>query len=294
VTAQRHHYVPQGYLRGFALSDESSGAFVWVYDKTPGRVPRKKSVRSIAWAPAYYAQENEDGTEDPATVETNLANTIDNEIPQILRRISPQVGRHVELSEHDRGALAFFVGLSMTRVPSFRDGINAMHTRIAEIGLSHVLEADGELKAFAEKYGVTASAKPWVSLGPMVEIAQAIAAAALEKSWQFFVPPTGVPLVTSDNPVVFSGGAVGVRQLIGPAHPHAELLMNLRRDLALVCTPKQGSRSIQVFQLTPSDARKFNRGIVRAARQRVFADHYSEVFDGFVKKYAGKEQRIVV
>ena len=109
MTAQRHHYVPQGYLRGFASSDESSGAFVWVYDKTPGRVPRKKSVRSIAWAPAYYAQENEDGTEDAATVETNLANTIDNAIPQILRRISPHAGRNVELSEHDRGARSFSV-----------------------------------------------------------------------------------------------------------------------------------------------------------------------------------------
>ena len=81
---------------------------------------------------------------------------------------------------------------------------------------------------------------------------------------------------------------------MGPAHPHAELLMNRRKDLALVRTPLQGYPSTQVFQLTPSDARKFNRGIVGAARQRVFADHYSERFDAVFKKYAGKEQRILV
>ena len=70
--------------------------------------------------------------------------------------------------------------------------------------------------------------------------------------------------------------------------------MNLRKDLALVCTPKRGYPDMRTFQLNPSEARKFNRGIVRAARQRVFADYYSETLDSFVKKYSGEEQRVVV
>ncbi len=268
---------------------------MWVYDKTTGRTPRKKSVRSIAWAPAYYAQEHADGTEDTDTFEIHMANTVDNIIPKILSSFVPRIGECIELSGDDKGALAFFVGLSLTRVLSFRDGINDMYTQIAKIGLSHQFEADPELKSFAEKYGgVTASAKEWVSLRPMVEMAYSIATSALAKNWQFFVPPLDVPLVTSDNPVVFSGKAAGLEQAVGPAHPYAELVMNLRKNLALVCTPKQGYPNTNVFQLTPSEARKFNRGIVRAARRRVFADHYSEGFDAFVKKYAGKEQRIIV
>lgn len=294
MTTQRHHYVPQGYLRGFATKEETSGDFVWVYDKLAGRTPRKKSVSSIAWAPAYYAQENPDGTEDPDTFEIHMAKTIDNTIPPILRSIVPQVGQSVELSGDDKGALAFFVGFSLTRVPSFRDGINDMYTQIAQIGLSRQLEVDPELKRFAEKYGVTASAKEWVSMRPMVEMAHTIATSALTKNWQFFVPPLDVPLVTSDNPVVFSSKAAGLDRFVGPAHPYAELVMNLRKDLALVCTPQQGYPNTNVFRLTPSEARKFNRGIVGAARQRVFAGHYSERFDAFVKKYAGKEQRIIV
>jgi hypothetical protein len=293
VSATRHHFVPQGYLRGFAVNQDTSASSVWVYDKRPGRAPREKSVRSIAWAPAYYAQEHPDGSEDLDTIETGLAQTIDNEIPQILQRIDPKVGRPVALSPEDKGALAFFVGLSMTRVPSFRDGINAMYTQIAQIGLSHQMKRDQELSAFAEKHGLKAEAKPWVSLRPMVEMAQSIATSALAKHWQFFVPPSGVSLVTSDNPVLFSGGAAGLSQL-GPAHPQAELVMNLRKNLALVCTPNHGFPNMQVFQLNPSDARKFNRGIVRAARHRVFADHSSQLLDSFVKKYAGDEQRIVV
>jgi hypothetical protein len=293
MSAERHHFVPQGYLRGFAIDDASTGSFVWVYDKNSGRVPRKKSVRSIAWAPAYYAQDNADGTKDMDTVETNLARTIDNKIPQILKHIVPKVGLTVQISPEDKDELAFFVGLSMTRVPNFRDGLNALHTQVAQIGLSHLINADPKLVAFAKKFGVKAVAKPWVSIQPMIEMAQLIATAALAKNWQFFVPPPGVSLVTSDNPVVFSGGAAGITHL-GPAHPQAELLMNLRKDLALVCTPKQDYQDMQVFRISPSEARKFNRGVVRAARQRVFADHNSETFDSFVKKYAGEEQCFVV
>lgn len=293
MSITRHHFVPQGYLRGFATSDDTSSNFVWVYDKRSGRTPTKKSVRSIAWTPAYYAQENPDGSEDLDKIETHLAQTIDNKIPLILGRIDPKVGRPVALSPEDKGALAFFVGLSMTRVPSFRDGINAIYSKLAGISLYHQMDSNPELSEFAKKNGLTAEAMPWVSLRPMVEMAHSIASTSLANHWQFFIPPPEVPFVTSDNPVVFSGGAAGLTQL-GPAHPQAELVMNLRRNLAFVSTPKQDFPNMQVFRLSPSDARKFNRGVVRAARHRVFADHKSEVLDAFVKKYAGDEQHIVV
>ena len=294
MTSVRQHFVPQGYLRGFADEGDPARSHIWVYDKQAGRAPRRKAIRSIAWAPAYYAQESEDGSDDLDTVERGLATTIDNRIPQIISKIKPQVGRLVELSEEDRAALSFFVGLSLTRVPSFRDGINEMHKRVVEIELSYQLQKDPVLSQISEDHGIDVSVKPWVSLRPMIQLALQIAQSSLQKNWQFFVPPEQVPLVTSDNPVVFSGGAAGLVGNIGPAHPGAELVMNLRKDLALVCTPRRGYPSMSVFTLTTADAWKFNRGVVRAARQRVFSSQRSETLDAFVKKYVGEEQRIVV
>lgn len=294
MTSVRHHFVPQGYLRGFAADHDGSRTFVWVYDKQHGRPPRRKSVRSIAWAPAYYAQERDGGTPDNDSLENTFAKTIDNEIPKILGCINAVPGGTVvSIDEESRAALAFFLGLSLTRVPSFRDGINAMCAQLAQITLDHLADHDPAIADGVAKYGVRAEAKPWVSLEPMIRVAGAIARSALAKNWQFFVPPKDVSLVTSDNPVVFSGGAVGLSQL-GPAHPGAELVMNLRKDLALVCTPKRGYPSMRVFALSGSEARKFNRGVVRAARQRVFANHESKSLDDFVKKYQGEEQRLVV
>jgi hypothetical protein len=289
----RHHFVPQGYLRGFTDEGDGMRTFVWVYDKQLGRQPLKKSVRSIAWAPAYYSQERDDGTEDHDSLETALAKTIDNEIPKILEQIRPAPGTKFALDEESCGALAYFIGISLTRVPSFRDGINDMHTRLAQITLENLAHRNSEVTDGVKKYGVRAKAKPWVSLVPMIKLAEQIGRSVLAKNWQFFVAPKDTPLVTSDNPVIFSGAAVGLSEL-GPAHPGAELVMNLRKDLALVCTPKRGYPSMSVFALSASEARKFNRGVVRAARRRVFANQHSSVLDAFVKKYSGEEQRIVV
>lgn len=293
MTAFRHHFVAQGFLRGFAATDDGSRMFVWVYDKQPGRAPRKKSVRSIAWAESYYAQERDDGSTDHDTLERGLAQTIDNQAPAIIRGIHSKVGQVVRLNEEDRGSLAFFIGLSLTRVPSFRDGINNLYSAIAQRTLNIEIRRDEELARKVSASGARAVAKPWVSLQPMIKLAEQIAHSAIAKNWQFFVPPPEVPLVTSDNPVVFSSGAAGGGPL-GPAHPLAEIVMNLRSDLAVVFTPKRGYSSMMTFQLSAADARKFNRGVVRAAKQRVFANHFSETLDSFVKKYHGDEQRVVV
>lgn len=293
MNATRHHFVPQGYLRGFSTQGGTSRNLVWVYDKRPERKPRRKSIRSIAWAPAYYAQERDDGSTDFDTLENLLGRTIDNEAPEIIRNISPEVGRITKLDEEARATLAFFVGLSMTRVPSFRDGIGDFYSKVAQ-RIFHIVAPHVPNKPkYLNLDDVAVTAKPWVSLKPMIESAQKIADGALAKNWQFFVPPKDFPLITSDNPVVFSGAAVGLDQL-GPAHPGAELLINLRIDLALVCTPKRPHLNTNTFQLSPSEARKFNRGVVRAARYRVFANHYSDKLDSFVKKYSDEEQRIVV
>ncbi|MEX2493121.1 MAG: DUF4238 domain-containing protein [Nitrospirales bacterium] len=293
MNATRHHFVPQGYLRGFSIPEEGSRNFVWVYDKRSGRTPRKKAVRSIAWAPAYYAQEREDGSTDFDTLENLLGRTIDNEAPEIIRKISAEIGCITKLSEEERATLAFFVGLSLTRVPSFRDGINDFHTKVAGHAFRLVAPQVPYKPEALNLDDVVVTAKSWVSLQPMIGVAQNVADSALTKTWQFFVPPDGVALVTSDNPVVFSGASIGVNK-IGPAHPGAELLMNLRSDLALVCTPKRGYPNKNTFRLSASEARKFNRGVVRAARYRVFANHLSPKLEGFVKKYSGEEQRVVM
>lgn len=283
-----HHFVARGFLRGFAADPERKK--IWVYDKRPERRPGFRSIKSIAWLPDYYSQEREDGTLDHS-VEEALGKTVDNSAPRIINRISAQPGDRVTLSKDERAEMAFFVALSLTRVPSFRDGIDEMHEHLGEILLSRVAEQDPDIARGVEKYGARAMAKPQGSLEPMLSTARDIAHSLIPKAWQFFVPPPDEPLATSDNPVIFSGRYAELRSF-GPAHPLVEVVMNLRSDLALVCTPRDMSTDLTVSRLSKFDSRKFTRGIVQAARHRVFFRLKSDTFDEFVKKYPDEGQRL--
>lgn len=282
----RQHYVPQGYLKGF--SEEPNSPFIWIYDKREGRRPSRKSVKTQAYEDYYYSQETLSGEVDIDSIEIELAQTVDNDLPPLIQSIQAVPGRPVNLLPDDKEKLAFFIGLGLTRVPSFRNGINDIYTWVARMGLAEVARKDDQLSEFINKYEITTQAKDWVSLRPMIEMAEMISKSLLQKNWQFFKASSSTTFMTSDNPVVIAGGFG-----MGPAHPLTEIMLSLRKDLALVCTPK-GSKAMEVFNQSPVETRRFNRGIVSAARHKVFSDRYSPTIDTFVKKHSNSHQHIAI
>lgn len=292
MTIERHHYVPQGFLKGFRALDKESDKFIWVYEKLPNRRPRCVSVKSIAWQSYYYEQETESGDRDCDTLEKVFAETLDNSVPKIIRGLDSKAGKSIQLSEENQGILAFFLGISMTRVPNFREGTKELFTKIAQMALEQAAVNDPDITEAMNKFGLKVEAKEWASLAPMIQAAQGIAHSTLEKNWQFFVPPEGFSLITSDNPVHFSVSREFGQIMAGPAHPLAELVVNLRSDLALVCTPKNNGHKFPVIQMTKQEAKKFNTGIARAAGRFVFANQYLEGLEKLTKKHMGTKQAI--
>src|SRR6266508_533997 len=291
---ERQHFVSQGFLKGFSATDGKTNKVIWLYRKEPNGKPRRASVKSVAWQSFYYEQETKAGVRDTDTLETAFAKSVDRAAPEVIRSLGAKPGSVAYLSAEDRGALAFFIGISLTRVPSFREPIRELHTRIAQRALEAVVKDDATLRDFVETYDVAAEAKPWVSLQPMLRLARKISHSVLQKNWQFFVPPEGVTLLTSDNPVMFDVARSYGVDSAGPVHPLAELVVNLRKDLALVCTPRMCGPQHSVFRMTQDEARKFNRGIVRAARLSVLAPVQSDEIDQLVKEHIGQQQTIVL
>jgi hypothetical protein len=276
----RHHYVPQGYLRGFSCPLRGR-QFIWVYDKRPGRAPTCKSVKSIAWALAYYAQERQDGSLDTDSVERNIAVNVDTKAAELISVLNP-LSNQMDFSEDQRDLLAFFIGLSLTRVPSFRDGLRDLYSQIAQY-TAEVLGPQlwtGPGPAPALK----AVAKEWVTLDHMIEGAQQIADSVANKNWQFFRSPNSTPFITSDNPVVFNGTA--------PGHPDSEVIMTLTKRLAIVCTPREFGARYPVFDASRQLAKSMNSTIARAARHRIFASECSDGLENLAKKHAKFEQKI--
>ncbi len=291
---ERQHFVPQGFLKGFSDPEHPNGKMIWKYDKRYDNPPRLVSIKSIAWSSFYYAQEKEDGEQDTDTLETAFAQTLDNEVPKIIQGIEAKPNKKVRLSDEEAGILAYFIGLSLTRVPSFRDGINELHTQIAQRTLAMSEMHELFISEGMKKHAIKAKSNEWVSLKPMIDVANIISESCLAKEWQFFIPHNDIKLITSDNPVHFSLPNSAEKIMAGPAHPAVEIIMNLRSDLALVCTPPKTGGNLNTYQLDKNNSRRFNVGTARAALNQIYASQKLVGLSKLAKKYANESQALIV
>ena len=141
MAKDNHHYVPQGYLRGFTIEGEKS--LIWEYDKETGKISRQpKSVRDICSNHHYYAQKREDNSVDNESME-NAFHEIEDKDPKIIRNIEfPGTGKKVVLTDEEQEILSFFTAIQLSRVPNFRNGIEERHRKLAEVGLDQIVAND--------------------------------------------------------------------------------------------------------------------------------------------------------
>ena len=297
MAVKNAHTVTKGYLKGFTIKAKSSDKMIWVYDKKNDGKPAKKSIKKYPTEEFYYAQEDEAGELTNDAIEQSLAD-VENLVIPIIRGIKGHAGQIVEIPGQEKGFLAFFIGISLTRVPSLREPLKKLREEMAKRVFNH-LKDSGEMPEppdILKGKTLEVVVKNWSTLEPMITMADAISQSLLNKYWEFFLPAAGKTFVTSDNPVFFK---CDENELMGPANPLSEICMPLRKDLALVCSPltkvKASERSQchgRIFQFDEKDTARFNRDLVWGARRYVFADFKSEELVKLVSKLKNNEQTI--
>lgn len=303
------HYVPRGYLRGFTIPGEKS--LIWQYDKNTGEIfKRPKSINRICSEFQYYAQKNEDGSTDKKTME-NAFHEIEDKTPRIIKRIHTlNNAEKVILSEDEKAVLSFFSAIQLTRVPNFRNGIEEMHRKVAEIALSHQIQKarkDGTLPNSIEnlyKEGkINIDIEPFVSLKPILTIAKGGAINLLCKVWHFVMPAKGMTFVTSDNPVFFQAPEKyrDLTSKIGPFHPSSEVTLPLRSDLLLIFSPSTSySKSeynlinMTAVQFDEKDTENLNKRTILAAKQYVYSGEKSKNIAKLVSQFKDSTQHVTV
>lgn len=287
IDKHRHHYIPEGYLKGFSVIGEVTNKNVWTYTKNKYSKPKIRSSRSVAFKNDYYAQEIDNEVYDYNKLE-NAFSEVENIVIPIIRNLKGNDGK-ILLSDYDKGQLAFFLALLCTRTPSFRDGIENVYEKIAEIFLDRTMADDAFKKSpllkIYENNGINIRIKNWISLKPMIDTANELALTMLEKYWQFFTPPVGHSFVTSDVPVVFFGQS--------PGHPSSIIMVNLRKDLSLFCTPEKYMQDLSVREISDKSVTNINLGIVQSAKEFVFSSVEDEWIQNKVKENIGTFQGVV-
>jgi hypothetical protein len=121
--AQRHHYVPQFYLRGFADHREQ----VRVYRRGSEKPPFVASIKKAAVESGLYAIDHVDAA-DANELEQRLSYIEDKAtgVPRLLVRGSqPSIAQ--------RADFAVFLGLQLMRTPESRKGFEVQVDRLEKL-----------------------------------------------------------------------------------------------------------------------------------------------------------------
>jgi hypothetical protein len=269
--SRRHHYVPEFYLKSFGIKEDSANkGRLWRFERgasVPIAVPPRRAAVEIDYnTVALPSGERTDVFEKfLSTVETGVNSILPNAICTEGRVLN-----HVE-----REKLAFFIVISMLRVPESRNRINKLRADIAEMSMHTAARVPGRFESLMEEVEARTGKKPGatpqqvrefilgrkyrikvpsiVSLDMMFREAKELWPVIFHMQWNVLTTDSDDLFFTSDNPVVyvnphaggFWGGAlldVGV-ELTFPISPRRCLVAThdalLRQKAAACSTPQE-------------------------------------------------------
>lgn len=235
---KNQHYVPQSYLRGFAIDGEKN--LIWEYDKKHQRISKTpKSIKSICCKEYYYEQTYPNGSKTQI-LEDGFQKVEKNGI-EIIRELSS----NRKLTEDGKGNLAFYIGLLLTRGPSFRDGVHSFLKHDVEIKtrkfwmMGKLPEPPEEVKKLIKNNDITSILSvgilPHASIKFFIDGATQIAMSLCNKKWDIYFAENGC-YITSDTPVIFCGPPNNPQE-VGPAHADSLILCPLTKNVLLTARP---------------------------------------------------------
>lgn len=303
---RNQHFVPQSYLRKFAIHGQKS--LVWEFDKTTGRASIDPvSVRKICSQDFYYYQRTDTGKIDHTRLEDAISQIEDIGIKIINSIRKPRNGIKVSLCEEKKGELSFYIAFLFARGPAIRNGIHELYAAIIQKKLASqyesgaLLDASPVLHDLVQKHGLFKLIRTEiftnVSLPHIVEMATILGQSMLAKRWTFYTPENDQFFITSDNPVSYLLQLGLLSEPMGPAHQFSEVTIPLRKDLALVVSPttnvpttKDESECV-LLTATDTIVDAINRRTAAAALRFFFSSYNSPKLLSLAQSVTGTSQR---
>jgi hypothetical protein len=288
---KNHHFVPRSFLKGFAIDSEAS--FVWGYDKKYGKCAGKRPISRICSLDYYYEQPLPDGTKSQCL--EDALQTIETPSIDIIRNLSTSR----TLSLEDKGHLSLYIGLLLTRGPSFRDGVHEFRRHVVEIMSQRAYESGRlpeppeVLKRLIVNNDITSVIKteilPHASLGHMRQLAIDIGKSLCSKKWDIYYVDGSDCFVTSDTPVMFGPCEPTVNRAIGPAHPESFVLCPITRKVLVAARPhcESDSGPLEFMPAKTGMVEKTNELMCFNAQRFVYASQQSPELLGHVRKTKG-------
>lgn len=192
---KRHHFVSVTYMNGFR---DATGR-VWSYRSATPETPHHVKPTATGFEGHYYSFLRDDGTKDNASFEDRwgATETVWDETLKAVKlgRVSPAISFNI---------LAMAV-LMRTRVPAARERKELLLATHLREGMK-ALERAGRLPEAYQAYAgrldtVPVASNPQESLRLMIEDQYVFGQLCFEIGFEILNNRTGIPFLTSDNPV---------------------------------------------------------------------------------------------
>ncbi len=324
MRSKQHHYVPEFYLKSFAIQTGGNNeGNLWRFERganLPIPIPPRRAAVEMDYNTVVLATgEKTDAFEKfLSSIETGVSSILPNAICTEARA----------LDQMEREKLAFFIVISMLRVPESRKRINKLRADMAEMLMQTAARVPGRFESLMEQIEARTGKKPEatpqqvreyilgrkykikvpsiVSLDMMFREAKELWPVVFHMEWNVLTVESDDLFLTSDNPVVyrnphargFWGGAfmdVGV-ELTFPISPRRCLVAThdaqLRQKAIACSTPQEISRLISSTPVkmtygTASNviAREINRRTVSSATRWVFSSTRNASLQKLMEKH---------
>lgn len=286
----KHHYVPQGYLRGFTEAEN----VLFVANKEFNTI-RQTSAKGVGYIKDFYTVDTID-EKDSAEVEESFGNVETKCIPLLEKLTGVK-----DLPNAEWADIAIYIALQYGRTPHMRnrmDGTalisvnNYIKETLAKVLNDPVKYAELESDFLKEHLDKSEALKretlSKMVLGPRIisefhldngtyvqsvfRIAWEIADNLLKKHWTILHTPKGSSFITSDNPMTLS-----INRELLPHETLAVLLPGVIRHFpinsktCLVITDETTKREISHQNISKNEVRKINKLLYNEALRSVIS-----------------------
>lgn len=260
---KKQHYIPQFYLRGFT-SDGSSIGFFRLSDETYRESVPVKSIMYDNW---LYDEDNH--------VEHRLAemeSIWSASIASLLEILQDQNDEKVERLaplEDERAHLLHFIGCTMTRtlgsLSAMYGLVNAMVDDLKATVPNFDPEKTGQLSQYNDRHEYTEV---------MLTVGEDLPIRLLDLAWVYIVNESGMPLMTSDNPVALINSYFSIRGLrptYGLGSSGIQIFLPLTSKVCLVLLDKEVYELTRTTTVLPIESRHVIRDINTITARNAFS-----------------------
>ncbi len=203
---ENQHFVPQSYLRRF--SPDKNRKRVYVYDKVLGQSLGLIGIRSVANKSFFYdipLDAIKQGFNMDPHLEEKALQTLENQFNEVIE-VGIKVAKESSANLEQRRMMSLCIAVQLIRTLDYRQQIVEAMERLFEAAMDSVLELAkpelaSELRAKA-KYDEKAASLLHAGFMWDPDFVCKIAAILYGRIWVVGVNDTGIPLYTSDTPVV--------------------------------------------------------------------------------------------